>query len=117
MRNCALSRDAKMMPNSIRGIGKSGRCSPGHLDPHKKTQVRVRTACHTEVATDEVRDASRTRAPDSPVPGEYKGEQHAREQQHRRCWLVRSETMDDESVEVRTTRQDGEHRSQLPRAA
>jgi hypothetical protein len=29
------------------------------------------TNCHKEVATDEVREASRARAPDSPMPGEY----------------------------------------------
>lgn len=29
------------------------------------------TNCHKEVATDEIREASRARAPNSPMPGEY----------------------------------------------
>ena len=32
------------------------------------------TICHTDVATDGVRKASRARAPDSPSPGEGMGE-------------------------------------------
>jgi hypothetical protein len=34
--------------------------------------------CHMEVATDEVREASRARAPDSPVPGEHRDMRTAR---------------------------------------
>jgi hypothetical protein len=33
--------------------------------------------CHTDVATDEVREASQSHAFDSPMPGEYRGESHA----------------------------------------
>jgi hypothetical protein len=35
-------------------------------------------ACHTDVATDEVRKASRARAPDSPAQGEYRNVRTAR---------------------------------------
>ena len=44
------------------------------------------------------------RASGPPVPGECMGEQHACERQHRKCWPVRSETMDGESVAARTAR-------------
>jgi hypothetical protein len=63
-----------------------------------------RMSQRSEGASPEIRKASRARAPDSPSPGEYMGERNARERQHRKCWPVRSETMDGESVAVRTAR-------------
>jgi hypothetical protein len=44
--------------------------------------------CHMEVVTDEVREASRARAPDSPVPGEQRDVRTARPDEEYRRLLI-----------------------------
>jgi len=52
------------------------------------------------VATDGVREANQSHAFDSPVPAEHRGEPQVGERRHRKCRLVRSETMDGEAFAV-----------------
>ena len=61
--------------------------------------------CHTDVATDEVREASRARAPDSPVPGEDRDIRTARTDEER---CASGPPSSSEHKDVRTARPDEE---------